>query len=390
MADYAVKFDFFVSALYFNSFHFFVIIILLSLVRGLIWEVFIVIDSIIKPETLQNQKFHSFFTKLTKDFKEPAHELTLINNKKNNRNPLIDESYEEKSKLSIKNNDNQMPFNEELPLSYDGEEISRQKTGENKKSFIENNFTNPNLKIINEDIVEDSFEVTDNKEISNSKLLSSLYHNIDQKAPFEFHIKDKKENTSNINLKPNDDSQKEGIYSKSSSKDLKIAREKEDKIEIINRKKKENENCESGVNFKSRNEVKTLNDIEKITIDFYKKKIKHLKYFLHLQQKQKEIDSNVGKFDENSDFFDGKNEASMKILEEFLMNNLEDDEITDYFLPEKKNSPLDFEKTDKSEKIQNKKKSQRINYGNSKEFLLKKAFLKDFNMEQIKVFLIYF
>ena len=404
MADYAVKFDFFVSAFYFNSFHFLVIIILLSLVRGLIWEVFIVIDSIIKPETLQNQKFHLFFTKVTNDFKDGlAHkedrELTLINNKKKDRSQIIGESYEEKSKDSIKNNtdNNQMPIIEEHPLSYD-DELSRQKTVEKKESFIESNPANANLKIINEDFIEDSFDMADNNLNGNSRLLSSLYKKINQNSPFEFHIKDKKENLPIINIKhikPNDDTQKESIHS-SSPKNSKMAHEKEDKIELIKRMKKENkkdENFDSGINLKSKNVGTMFTDMEKTTIDFYKKKIKHLKYFLHLQQKQKEIDSNIWKFDENSHFFDGRDEASMKILEEFLMNNLEDDEIDDYFLPEKKDNPLDFEKTDKtykSEKIQKKKKSPGINYGNSKEFLLKKAFLKDFNMEQIKVYLILF
>lgn len=44
--DYAFKIDdFYASAFYFNSFHMIIQLILLSLMRGIVWEVFSVVES---------------------------------------------------------------------------------------------------------------------------------------------------------------------------------------------------------------------------------------------------------------------------------------------------------------------------------------------------------
>lgn len=375
LADYAVKFNFFLSAFYFNSFHFLVIVILLSLLRGLIWEVFIVIDNIIKPETTQSMKSHLFFTKVTTNIAEDnnnnkresdpaeARKVTLIKGDDMSHIIVSPKIRQTTEKNTV--NSNGLPVIEETNEELKNRSIERSRIEMSKSSYSDKN---------NENIVEDSFDVSDNK--GKTKLLSSLYVYNQNLEPFAFH-QSKEPKINREIYQPNPNENKEEDF--------------EDKeVELIQRKKKENfHEMDSGtINIK--NEVKSvMSDKQKSWIKFYKQKIKRLRYFLQMQEKKRTQSENKReKFDENSHFFDGKDKLSMNVLEEFLINNLEDEEVTDSFLPEKKNFPLESMKSMKVESAaekKEKKKTQGVNYGNSKDFLLKKAFLKDLNMEQIQV-----
>lgn len=383
MADYAVKFNFFLSAFYFNSFHFLVIVILLSLLRGLIWEVFIVIDNIIKPETTQSMKSHLFFTKITTNIAEDnnkresdaaeARKVTLIKGNDLSQIILSPKIRQTTEKNTV--NSNGLPVIEET-----NEELKNNRNVERSK--IEINKSPHNFEKNNENIIEDSFDVSENKKQGKTKLLSSIYVYNQNVEPFAFHqSKEPKINRETHQPNCNENKEKE--------EDI-----EEKEIELIQRKKQEHfQEMDSGtINLKS--EVKTvMSEKQKSWIKFYKQKIKRLRYFLQMQEKNRaQSDNKREKFDENAHFFDGKDKLSMNVLEEFLINNLEDEEVTDSFLPEKKNFPLESLKSMKVESSaekKEKKKTQGVHYGNSKEFLLKKAFLKDLNMEQIQVITIY-
>lgn len=376
MGDYAFKFNFFLSAFFFNSFHFLVFVILLSLLRGLMWEVFIVIDNIIKPEYTKFQKFNMFFTKVTNNIEDKGpsddcKKVTLI--KEGERQQIIlSPKYEKNSQLS---NSNNLPIIEER-----WDEGSKNKSTPGKFEF-ERNQTSLGLNKNSENINEESFEDPEGK----NKLLSNIYVYNDTVEPFAFHKKD--EGSEEINIRQTIEKEQIKQETKYNEREW-VGDEKE--IELIHRKIQENLNQTDTLNsgtLQVKTETKKMSENQKSWINFYKQKIKQLKYFIHLQEKNKQKNqSKERKFDENADFFDGKDQDSMKVLEEFLINNLEDEGVADNFLPEKNNYPLETLKTMKSEKsVEKKKKTQGVNYGNSKEFLLKKAFLKDFNMEQIQV-----
>ena len=412
MADYSVKFDFFISAVYFNSFHFLVIIILLSLLRGLIWEVFTVIDSLVKPEAITNQKFQLFFTKVTTNQKDQENKasmqsekksVTLIkkNSKGNNSviiNSNIEKLHDEKTSEHY-NNDLPMILEKSISNSSgndNNDEFYQRKNIEHKdSSVIKTNIFNENL---NEDSFENSIQIFKVQ----TKLLSSIYiynENIQKDTPFVIYNNSKRhenfkytESKSNDIVVKNQSNEFTSLVHSDSSHQYGLEKNelkdhKNDEIELISRNMKENLKIFTGNSIESASlknktmETRNFNEREKKTINFYKKKIKHLKYFLHLQERKKKTDLDKYKFDENSHFFDGKDSESMRALEEFLLSNLEDENMTDYFLPDKADSLLESQRSHKTDK----KKQGGVNYGNSKDFLLKKAFLKDFNMEQIKV-----
>ena len=205
MADYSVKFDFFISAVYFNSFHFLVIIILLSLLRGLIWEVFTVIDSLVKPEAITNQKFQLFFTKVTTNQKDQENKasmqsekksVTLIkkNSKGNNSviiNSNIEKLHDEKTSEHY-NNDLPMILEKSISNSSgndNNDEFYQRKNIEHKdSSVIKTNIFNENL---NEDSFENSIQIFKVQ----TKLLSSIYiynENIQKDTPFVIYNNSKR------------------------------------------------------------------------------------------------------------------------------------------------------------------------------------------------------
>jgi len=340
------------------------------------WEVFIVIDNIIKPEYTKFQKFNMFFTKVTNNIEDKGpsddcKKVTLI--KEGERQQIIlSPKYEKNSQLS---NSNNLPIIEER-----WDEGSKNKSTPGKFEF-ERNQTSLGLNKNSENINEESFEDPEGK----NKLLSNIYVYNDTVEPFAFHKKD--EGSEEINIRQTIEKEQIKQETKYNEREW-VGDEKE--IELIHRKIQENLNQTDTLNsgtLQVKTETKKMSENQKSWINFYKQKIKQLKYFIHLQEKNKQKNqSKERKFDENADFFDGKDQDSMKVLEEFLINNLEDEGVADNFLPEKNNYPLETLKTMKSEKsVEKKKKTQGVNYGNSKEFLLKKAFLKDFNMEQIQV-----
>ena len=383
LADYAVKFNFFLSAFYFNSFHFLVIVILLSLLRGLIWEVFIVIDHIIKPETTQTTKSHLFFTKVTTNIAEDnnkresdaaSRKITLIKGGGDLSQIILSPKLPQTTEKNSANS-NGLPVIEET-----NEELKNRSV---ERSKIEINKSTHNFDKNNENIVEDSFDVSENKVQGKTKLLSSIYVYNQSSEPFSFH-QSKEPKINRETYQPN-------CFNENKAKEEDI---EEKEIELIQRKKQEHfDEMDSGTIINLKSEVKTvMSEKQKSWIKFYKQKIKRLRYFLQMQEKKRaQSDNKRDKFDENSHFFDGKDKLSMNVLEEFLINNLEDEEVADSFLPEKKNFPLESLKSMKVESTsekKEKKKTQGVHYGNSKDFLMKKAFLKDLNMEQIQVIII--
>lgn len=428
MGDYSVKFEFFLSAFFFNSFHFMVFIILLSLLRGLIWEVFIVVDSIIKPEANPNNiknYFKSFGVSdeikrknLSSGMNKTLKSMDSTNQKKRmNIKTLIYTKKKQEESSNLK-----------LSSGAFSEKISNKNENQTKKSslkfsIIEDEKKDPSAtpiidKSINhENVIEDSFE---NSKRFKMNYVSSLYIYKDYTPPFDFHKKplifsrgintDTKENENNDSetnksktekhaltfvqtdtFKKSSDESKNPLFFKSDSQinenENKYSKEHKpiSEINIIRRNQSEKniKNVHSAT-FKTKTDGKTFTEKQKNLINFYLLKIKRLKYFQYLQGKSQECLPEK-KFDENTDIFFGKNKDSMKVLEESLFSNLEDEQILDNFLPKKNESPMEMEM-----KPAAKKKNQGINYGNSKDFLLKTAFLKDFNMDQIKVFCYYY
>lgn len=369
--DYAVKFDFILSATFFNSFHFLVIIILLSLLRGLIWEVFIVIDSIIKNEPSQTAAFSLYFEnssiKKNKDDEtknKMAKKQIIFNKKTENQEIQLFSKDLGKTIASMNKTDN-------------SKEIKLGIINENSLSD-ENSIQN----ILGKEKIHKKFEISEN---INEDSSSALYnYNEEKRKQFDFNNKF----TDSIVKNPIICHENEIIIEKKSicQSDNTLKVEENHLVEMINRKKKSAPKISSEDSEEILNTKKApinMNDKQKNIINFYKLKIKRLKYFLHLQDIQKK-NSEKDKFDENSHFFHSKDKSSMKILEEYLLESLDDEELTNVFLPENELDPLCTDRFYKNEK--GKKKQQGVQYGNNKNFLVKRALLKDFNMEQIKVF----
>lgn len=428
VGEYAVKFDFFLSVFFFNSFNFLVFIILLSLLRGLTWEVFIVVDSVIKPEAANNWvKYTKFYSKSlnSKDIDKKINSSDDISDKKSKFTLVCKRKSQEKKLSNFKSErsaDNRSSFHKSTKneqklegknssvkeVSKDEEDSKDEKELKSEKSNSE--MKKKEVEFIGENLIDDSFEKTSLTQTLKPKLPSSIYiyNNISFPLPsFEFHsilksLPNFKVNEDEESIKNTKDSQSNNIIFESFPKKIEVDKDpyegkssknnlkNENEIDVMKKIQQNRINALEGKIFKStafsNNSLFTESRDKKIMLSFLKKKIKRLNYYINLQI-QKNEKNPENKFDENTDFFDGKDSNSLKTLEELLLNNFEDEEMVDNLLPKKNDSPM--KRMSSEIKIAPKKKNAGINYGNSKDFLLKKAFLKDFNMDQIKVFNIF-
>ena len=189
------------------------------------WEVFIVIDNIIKPEYTKFQKFNMFFTKVTNNIEDKGpsddcKKVTLI--KEGERQQIIlSPKYEKNSQLS---NSNNLPIIEER-----WDEGSKNKSTPGKFE-LERNQTSLGLKKNSENINEESFEDPEGK----NKLLSNIYVYNDTVEPFAFHKKD--EGSEEINIRQTIEKEQIKQETKYNEREW-VGDEKE--IELIHRKIKE-------------------------------------------------------------------------------------------------------------------------------------------------------
>lgn len=425
VGEYAVKFDFFLSVFFFNSFNFLVFIILLSLLRGLTWEVFIVVDSVIKPEVANNWvKYTKFYSKsLNSNDIDPKMNISDDSSDKKSKFTLVCKRKSQEKKLSNfkseRSADNRSSFHKSTKNEQKLEgknssvkEVSKDEEDSKDEKEQKSEASNTEMKkkeeeLIGENLIDDSFEKTSLTQSLKPKLPSSIYiyNTIPFPLPsFEIHsilksLPNFKANEDEESIKNTRDSQsnneslpkkievdKDPYEGKCSKNNFKTKNE----IDVMKKIQQNRINVMEGKNFKStafsNNSLLTESKDKKIMLSFLKQKIKRLNYYINLQIKKNQKNPD-NKFDENTDFFDGKDPNSLKTLEELLLNNFEDEEMVDNLLPKVNDSPM--KRMNSEIKVAPKKKNAGINYGNSKDFLLKKAFLKDFNMDQIKVFTIF-
>lgn len=339
VGSYAERFNFYLSVFYFNSFQFIVILILLSLIRGLIWEVFTVINSIITPEEYSNEKHLTIYeTKSVHNTQINSASTMKSPNLKNQSNDLsikiknvvvTDEITKEKNVIESYNVDD--TFNMKLPSNL------------NIYGVFSGKINRPKLK--NDDILSEQNEKEENSSATSDKIISLLMEN---------------NKTKEVSLNSLTNTEK------LENDKIKIKFNKKNNLKVdfsdSHQEIKESSNSNSIQKFNSSTVI--TNENRSNHIRFYRKKIKHIKYFISYQNKNKQ---NNGNFDENEDFFNNNNKNSINYLEEFLINNLEDND--------------QLNENESKKKVETKG----VRYGKNPNFLFKKAILKDLNIEQIKV-----
>ncbi|EGR34811.1 hypothetical protein IMG5_001520 [Ichthyophthirius multifiliis] len=356
--DYAYKFgNFLLSMFFFNTFEMFISLILLSLIKGVVWEVFRVVDQELKEKNQEKESQHLIQKKESQIISQPNN-IQEINNY-----------------FIIINNIRNNTFQNSLISSEGALPYYPQECPNISKKLQEDEDKNSNL-------IDEYKQFFTKLKLNNNKNFNS---------PRDFDLRKEKNPLILLGEKRNSQSSssqisiiqgifeiKEQIYGPSIKKQIQkyIYKQYTQYSEIVNKieyqQSQTNQKTKSESNISINSQINNIENEKKIQIEIIrhlKIKIKPFKFLKTIQKQKKKQNMEI---DFSQDFLLSDNAEAMRIYIKQMHDDLLDDKE-------------DEEQKKKNEELI----KERNQYGNDQEsinsnYMMKKALLKDSNMDMIK------